>query len=436
MTLQVNGNKSARWVVNFNNGNVNNNDINNNACVRAVRGGECQCNEVVSFQQIYDAWVKARKGKKPSANQLHFDTRWSSGLLELQHSINDCSWQPKPSTCFIAARPKAREIHAPDFSDRVVHHWLVPQLEKLWQPAFIYDSYANQTGKGSHKAVERLQQFIRQAPKAFYLQLDIHNFFNSIHRHTLWIQLKAKLVKSGESNQVMHATHALLKQHPLQQGVRYLCSDAERSIVPMHKRLENSAPGCGLPIGNLSSQFFANVYLNELDQFIKHVLKAKRYLRYVDDFVLIHHDKAQLQSWQAQIEQFIATRLRLKLKPDIKLRPLSDGIDFLGYVVRPTHTQTRRRVVTHFKEALASFESQFVTSDAITATPEDIRHIRSVVASYTGHIRQSNSSRLMGKILDRYPWISSVTVNRKFDYRLEGQLVEIKTNNHLREVRV
>ena len=156
MTLQVNGNKSARWVVNFNNGNVNNNDINNNACVRAVRGGECQCNEVVSLQQIYDAWVKARKGKKPSANQLNFDTSWSSGLLELQLSINDCSWQPKPSTCFIAARPKAREIHAPDFSDRVMHHWLVPQLEKLWQPAFITE-HANASSQRNMPADEPLR---------------------------------------------------------------------------------------------------------------------------------------------------------------------------------------------------------------------------------------------------------------------------------------
>lgn len=427
MAFQVNGNKSARWVVNFNNGNVNDNHDDNNACVRAVRASEYQCKEVVSLRQLYDAWVKARKGKKPSSNQFIFDTSWTSGLLELQQSINSCTWHPKKSTCFIATRPKAREIHAPDFSDRVVHHWLVPQLERLWQPAFIFDSYANQKGKGSHKAVERLQQFIRQTPKAFYLQLDIHNFFNSIHRPTLWGQLKTKLLKHGASDQVMHTTHALLKTHPLHQGVKYLCSDSEREIVPMHKRLENSAPGSGLPIGNLSSQFFANVYLDALDQFVKHNLKVKRYLRYVDDFVLIHEDKAQLLEWQEQIERFIADRLKLKLKADIKLRPLADGIDFLGYVVRPTHTQSRRRVVTHFQEALNTFESQHVAAGAITATPENIRRIRSVVASYSGHIAKANSNRLMAKLVKRYPWMTAATANRKFDYRLEGQLICIGT---------
>jgi retron-type reverse transcriptase len=427
MAYQDNGSKEARWVVNFNNGNVNDNHQNNNACVRAVRASEYQCNETVSLRQLHDAWLKARSGKKPSANQFAFDTNWASNLLQLQQSVNDCTWQPMPSTCFIAIRPKAREIHAPDFADRVVHHWLVPQLEKLWEPAFIFDSYANRKGKGSHAAVARLQQFIRQQPKAFYLQLDIHNFFNSIHRPTLWGMLKNKLAKAGASQQVMHATHALLKQHPLSQGVSYRCSAAERAAVPMHKRLENSAAGCGLPIGNLSSQFFANVYLDALDQFVKHTLKAKRYIRYVDDFILVHNDKAQLATWQADIEQFIATRLKLKLKQDIRLRPITDGIDFLGYVARPTHTISRRRVVSHFNDALSAWECSHVANQAIKATPQSIRQIRSVIASYMGHIKQASSKRLIRKLLNRYPWLPAVTANRKFNYRLENTLVSINT---------
>ena len=425
MAYQDNGNTAARWVVNFNNGNVNDNHQNNNACVRAVRASEYQCNETVSLRQIYDAWLKARKGKKPSANQFVFDTNWATRLLHLQQSVNSCTWQPLPSTCFIAIRPKAREIHAPDFSDRIVHHWLVPQLEKLWEPAFIYDSYANRKGKGSHAAVVRLQQFIRQVPRAHYLQLDIHNFFNSIHRPTLWAMLKNKLLKAGASNQVLHATHALLKHHPLKQGSKYRGTAAERSAVPMHKRLENSAAGCGLPIGNLSSQFFANVYLDALDQFVKHTLKAKRYIRYVDDFVIVHQSPAQLKKWQAEIEQFIAVQLQLKLKQDIRLRPLTDGIDFLGYVVRPTHTITRQRVVSHFNQALSAWECQHITGNKIKATPASIRQIRCVIASYMGHIKQCNSYRLIQKLLTRYPWIAAVTANRKFDYRLEHNLVDI-----------
>lgn len=427
MAYQDNGSNEARWVVNFNNGNVNDNHQNNNACVRAVRASEYQCNETVSLRQLHDAWLKARSGKKPSSNQFAFDTNWASNLLQLQQSVNDCTWQPLPSTCFIAIRPKAREIHAPDFSDRVVHHWLVPQLEKLWEPAFIFDSYANRKGKGSHAAVARVQQFVRQVPNTWYLQLDIHNFFNSIHRPTLWAMLKNKLVKAGASQQVMHATHALLKQHPLHHGATYRCSPAERAAVPMHKRLENSAAGCGLPIGNLSSQFFANVYLDTLDQFVKHTLKAKRYIRYVDDFVIFHPCKEQLEAWQTQIEQFIADKLQLKLKQDIRLQPISNGLDFLGYVVRPTHTLTRQRVVAHFNAALSGWECDHVANQTIKATPESLRQIRSVVASYLGHIKQANSQRLIRKLLNRYPWLPAVTANLKFDYRLENTLVSINT---------
>lgn len=114
----------------------------------------------------------------------------------------------------------------------------------------------------------------------------------------------------------------------------------------------NAPRRCGLPIGNLSSQFFANVFLDALDQFVKHELKAQRYLRYVDDFVLFHHDRAQLVEWQRQIEAFLTDTLDLRLKDEVKLRRLDDGLDFLGYVIYPTHTRVRRRVVAHLQEAL------------------------------------------------------------------------------------
>jgi RNA-directed DNA polymerase len=423
--------KTAVWVVNFNNGNVNNNHRNNNACVRAVRAGECHGE--IELRALFTAWRAARAGKKPSRNQLDFDGQWTDGLLELQQQLNNGSWQPRRSACFVATRPKAREIHAPDFADRVVHHWLVPQLEAIWEPLFIFDSYANRRGKGSHAAVRRLQAFVREVHSGqrggWYLQLDIHNFFNSIHRPTLWAILKRRLVHAGVSQQVLATTHALLRRHPLHAGVKYHGTAADRALVPHHKRLENTAIGCGLPIGNLSSQFFANVYLDQLDQFIKHTLKAKRYLRYVDDFVLIHQDRTQLEEWQAEIETFLAGDLQLRLKPDIRLRPLTDGIDFLGYVIRPTHTLVRRRVVAHARQALADWETQHVLDGRIVATPADLRSIQSTVASYQGHLRHANSALLWKGMVKRFWWLPSVMRRRTFDYRLEGQPITI--NNHI-----
>ena len=433
---QASGKAASRavWVVNFNNGNSNDYNRNNNACVRAVRSvsaGEYQGAgaQQVTLRALHHAWKAARRGKLPSKNLLNFEARWADGLLALQRELNANSWKPRPSTCFIASRPKAREIHAPDFADRVVHHWLVPQLEAIYEPRFIFDSYANRKGKGSHAAVARLQQFVREVDSGqcggWYLQLDIHNFFNSIHRPTLWRMLKPVLSRAALPPVAMHATHALLRSPPLSAGVMLRATAAEVALVPPHKRLVNAPLGCGLPIGNLSSQFLANVYLDRLDHFAKHTLKAKRYLRYVDDFVLVHQDREQLIAWQEQIERFIAAELQLSLKADIKLRPLHDGIDFLGYVVRPTHTLVRRRVVAHLRTALATWEAGHVDGSEIRATPAALRNVQATAASYAGHLKHANSQRLQASLHRRFKWLGTATRRRKFHYKLEGQPVAI-----------
>ncbi|MGN6521318.1 MAG: RNA-directed DNA polymerase, partial [Dokdonella sp.] len=149
--------------------------------------------------------------------------------------------------------------------------------------------------------------------------------------------------------------------------------------------------GHGLPIGNLSSQFFANVYLNELDQFVKHTLRAKRYVRYVDDFVLVHHELAQLDAWRARIEAFLRDRLRLSLKADQRLRPLGDGVDFLGYVIFPTYTRVRPRVVRHAFEAVRAARRLH--------RHERSDRLRAVVASYLGHFEHANAHRLSERLI-------------------------------------
>jgi hypothetical protein len=350
-------------------------------------------------------------------------------LLVLQRELEAGAWSPRPSTCFIATRPKAREIHAPDFADRVVHHWLVPQLEQVYEPGFIHDSYANRAGKGTHAAVRRLQAFARQVDSGqgggWFLQLDVHNFFNSIHRPTLWAMLRTRLARAGLPETVRRATHALLRQAPLAAGVDIRGTAAERAQVPPHKRLANAAPACGLPIGNLSSQFFANVYLDALDQFVKHTLKAPRYLRYVDDFVLVHRDRAQLEAWRDAITAFLGRELRLSLKPEIRLAPLGEGIDFLGYVVRPTHTRVRTRVLEHAQAALRAWEREHVVRRGLRVTPADLRRLSSVWASYSGHFRHADAHRLQARLFKRYPWLTAATVRRRFPAALEGRRLAI-----------
>jgi hypothetical protein len=393
----------SAWVVNLNNGNSNRNHQSNHNFVRGVRAGECHA--TVSFRSLHTAWRRTRRGKKPSPDQLTFDSHWIDNLLELQQRSNAMTWAPGKPTCSIATVPKYREIHAPPFADRVIHHWLVPQLEAIYENSFIHDSFSNRLGKGTHAAIDRLRGFIRQVHSGqgsgWYLQLDIRNFFNSIHRPTLYAMLKRRMERYGLPEVVRRTTHSLLRNSPLAGGVQFIGSEAERAKVPPHKRLENAAPGCGLAIGNLSSQFFANVYLDALDQFVKHVLGVQRYVRYVDDFVVVHHSREQLQAWQAQIETFLRDNLRLELKADIKLKPLSAGCDFLGYVIYPTHSVVRRRVIGHARQKLSAW-------GRLAPCNRDSEAIRSLWASYQGHFRHANSYRLLRRLNSEFPWLSKV----------------------------
>ncbi len=424
-------NSGYAWNVSFNNGNSNNDHHDNDNFVRAVRASEYQ--HAVSFDDLYRAWRRARRNKQPSGNQLDFEQCWADGLLALQERLNAGTWQPQPTTCFIAKRPKAREIHAPDFSDRVVHHWLVPQLEAIWEPKFIHDSFSNRPGKGTHAAVDRLRDFMREVRSGqgggWYLQLDIKNFFNTIHRPTLWAMLKRGMAKASVAPTAQRTVHALLRRSPLAQGVLNRSTAAEHARVPAHKRLANAAPGRGLPIGNLSSQFFANVYLDALDQFVKHRLKAPRYLRYVDDFILVHESREQLVAWKAEIEGFLRDTLRLELKADVKLKPLASGVDFLGYHAFSTHTLIRRRVVGHAVEKLSAWGRRHVRGQVAHATPEQHRLVRSVLASYLGHFSHGNARRLTERLYHRFAWLAPLANGkRSFDYRLEGRNVSIPIN--------
>lgn len=389
------------WNVNLHNGNVNRNNQTNQNHVRAVRAGECQ--QAITFRALHAAWRAARAGKKPSMDQLAFDNDWIENLIDLQERLLSLAWHPGRPTCFIATAPKAREIHAPAFADRVVHHLVVPHLERIYEPVFIHDSYSNRRGKGTHAAVDRLQAFVRQVHSGqgggFYLQLDIRNFFNSIHRPTLYRLLKIRMERHGLPAELRRAVHSLLTYPIERTGVIYACSTDERAAVPPHKRLQNAAPGCGIAIGNLSSQFFANVYLDRLDQFVKHELKAERYLRYVDDFVLVHRNAGQLATWRDAIEVFLEGNLKLELKREQKLLPLERGIDFLGYVVFPTHRVVRRRVIGHARAKLAEWERRGDRSRRA------VELLRSIVASYLGHFAHASSRIVVLSLSRRFPWL-------------------------------
>ena len=379
-----------------------------------------------SLKPFYQAWRKAKQHKKPSMNQLAYEANWLDGLFELREQVQQHRWQPHRTVCFITTRPKTREIHAPDFADRVLHHYLVPQLQCLIEPLFIHDSFANRTGKGSHQAVFRLQKFMRQVKHsktrpAYFLQLDIHNFFNSLDRRILYRQLCYQLDKSLARQKInpvtyrelRHLCHALVNQKPAE-NTYYRGSNETHALVPAHKQLKNARQGCGIAVGNLSSQFFANMFMNALDQWVKHQLKAKYYVRYVDDFVLLHEDPEQLMRWRQEIVVFLQKELNLRLKTNAQNQlpqpqPLSNGCDFLGYVIFPFYRLVRRRVIAHCREKLKKWQINALQTTAtgqhILLSESSKKEIQGLVASYWGHFHHASHSHLSLKLFKEFFWL-------------------------------
>ena len=257
----------------------------------------------LSLENLYRQYIRCRKNKRNTVNALRFE------------ALVNRSYQPGRSVCFFTTRPKLREIFAADFRDRVVHHVLVDYLERIWEPIFIHDSWACRKGKGVHAGVMQLQRYLRQVTAngtrpAWYLRLDIRNYFMSIDKQILLDLLAAKL----KDDTALWLTRPLVNHDCTPDYVMRGAPDLLARIPP-HKTLFGVAPGKGLPIGNLNSQFFANVYLNGLDQFVKHELKCRNYLRYCDDFVLLAESSEQLTTWRGRIEAWLHEHLRLELNP-------------------------------------------------------------------------------------------------------------------------
>ncbi len=240
---------------------------------------------IVSFDNLLRAAKKALRGKRGKRRPADFFFHLEKEILRIQEELLRRTYRPIPHTSFEVFHPKHRMIRAADFRDRVVHHLLVRELEQYWEPRFIYDSYACRVGKGIHSGVERLQGFMLKATRnqkraAFFLQLDIRSFFTSIDKHILFALFRQRI----ESEVLLELLFKIVF-HDCTENYVFKGDQRMLSRIPAQKSLFGSGGDKGLPIGNLTSQFFANVYLNELDQFVKHHLRCRFYLRYVDDFI-------------------------------------------------------------------------------------------------------------------------------------------------------
>lgn len=273
-----------------------------------------------------EAWQEFIIGKRARVDAQEFERNLMANLFELHERLRSMTYRHGPYEAFTISDPKTRRIHKATVTDRVLHRAVYRKLYPFFDRIFIADSFSCRVGKGTHKALDRFTAFARQASSnhtrtVWVLKCDIRKFFASIDQRVLLDILDQRI----EDKRI----------------VRLL----ERVV----QSFDSGKPAVGLPLGNLTSQLFANVYLNELDRFVKHFLQAKQYIRYADDFAVIAHDRRYLEAILPLIEQFLRGRLCLEMHPDkVFVKTVASGVDFLGWVYFPDYrvlrTATKRRM--------------------------------------------------------------------------------------------
>ena len=314
---------------------------------------------LISIESLFQAWNGFKVGKRRRKDVQIFEKNLEDNLFNLFENLKTKTYMHAYYMAFNIYDPKFRNIHKATVEDRIVHHAIVSAIEPLFDRSFIYDSYSCRVNKGTHRAVKRLNVFIRKVSnnykgECYCLKLDIRKFFASVDHNILLSLIRKKIYDKD----LIWLLENILKSF-----------SEEKSI----------------PIGNLTSQIFANIYMNELDQFMKHKLRVKYYVRYADDFVVLSRDKDYLENLIPRIEEFLKNGLELSLHPNkIKIRKYTQGIDFLGYVILPHYilprTRTRKRM---FKKLQTKINSDIFNKS---------------LQSYLGFLSHANSYKLTQKL--------------------------------------
>jgi len=332
--------------------------------------------KITSFENLLLAFRAARRGKPLTQERADFEFHLEERLFALQAELINGTYRPAPYRTFCVTEGARRKISAAPFRDRVVHHALHRVIEPLFDREFIFDSYACRVGKGTHRAADRCARFLRRHP--YVLKADIAKFFPSVD-HAILEDLLARRIRDER-------TMALIRRI-LESGVGILDSEYEMRWFPGDDLLARWRPR-GLPIGNLTSQFFANVYLHPSDCFVKHALRVRDYLRYVDDFLLFGEDPRTLHRHAQEIGDFLMT-LRLCLHPrKLRIFPVRTGVDFVGYVQYPTHRRVRRRSVIQMRRRLRALREGYAAGEV------SVRRVRATIQSWLGHAGHANARGL------------------------------------------
>ena len=333
---------------------------------------------VLEWDNLLLAAKEASRGKRFRREVLDFNADLEFNLLELQARLASGLWHPGPYRMLEVLEPKRRLVHAPCFPDRVVHHALVQIIKPFFERRFISDSYACRVGKGTHAASDCMTRMLRSAydqwGRVYVLKADISQYFYSID-HEILLRIIGRTIGDPD---VLRLIRSLVTECGCISG------------------------GRGLPLGALTSQLFANAYLDQLDHHVKDRLGVKHYVRYMDDFLILRPGKAELWELLAEIRDFLACELRLSLNPKTGIFPATHGVDFAGYRHWTTHCLPRKRNVRRASKKFQGLSRVYARGEVSLDT------VRSVVASFTGYMahckgRRSAESALRRLVLVRPP---------------------------------
>ncbi len=341
---------------------------------------------VCSFEWLLYANINARKGKRYRPEIMAFATELEDNLIVIQRGMMDGSYELGPYRKLWVYVPKKRLVMALCYPDRIVQWSIYQYLMPVYDKLFIEDSYGCRKNKGSHRAAARLQYWMRQVerkpgPGWYYLKLDISKYFYRVNHEKLLAILERRI-----------------KDPAMMAFIRSIVnSRAEPFGLPRGRTPQNTPPeewlyDVGMPIGNLTSQLFANIYLNELDQYCKHQLKIHYYVRYMDDIIILGPDKETLHRWKAAIEIFLREALALDLNNKTSIRPVRQGVEFVGVRIWSTHMKLRKSTVQRIKREVHKISARYASGEL--SREQFARR----VASINGLLDHTESASLRGRL--------------------------------------
>jgi RNA-directed DNA polymerase len=341
--------------------------------------------QVIDFENLLLAARKAQRGKRFRDNVLAFNYNRERELLQLHHELKTQTYQPGKYQVFQVFSPKPRLISAAPYRDRVVHHALCNIIQPIFESTFIFDSYANRTGFGTHRALRRFTKFARTS--RYVLQCDIRKYFPSIDLALLKALIRRK-IKCPDTLWLIDTI--IDSSNPQEPSLEYFPGD--NLLTPIERRQ-------GLPIGNLTSQFFANIYLNGFDHFVQETLKAPKYLRYVDDFALFADDHSYLAESRIALEAYLTT-LRLKIHPiKSQLFETRRGATFVGFRVLPDRIRVRNDNLRRARYRLKRLQKAYAY-DRISFT-----RLTQSIQSWGAHLKHGDTGRLREDIFNQLVFV-------------------------------